>query len=146
MDWLVFRDPRVAPLVSALTGGMLQWLGHPSMLQELRHVLGRGVAAGFAPDLGLIDEQFARFCRMSEQASPPAVRLVCRDPDDQKFIDLAIASGAQWLFSRDRAVLALAKRARAYQLTIRTPDGWQLPDPSLAGIARPTNSGADGAN
>jgi len=146
MDWLVFRDPRVAPLVAALTSGRLQWLGHASMLQELRHVLGRGVAAGFAPDLGLIEDHFARFCRMSEQASPPAVRLACRDPDDQKFIDLAIASGAQWLFSRDRAVLALAKRARAYQLIIRTPDRWELPEADPAGMPKPASSDTCEAN
>jgi len=64
---------------------------------------------------------------MIEAASPPAVRLICRDPDDQKFIDLAISQGAQWLFSRDRAVLALAKRARAQGLIIMSPDSWRLP-------------------
>lgn len=124
MDWLVFNDQRVAPLVQALTAGALQWLGQAAMLAELRHVLGRGVAASFSPNLPLIEQAFARYCVMVERVPAPAVRLVCRDPDDQMFIDLALAERACWLISRDRAVLALAKRARAQGLAILTPEHW----------------------
>ena len=94
------------------------------MLAELRHVLGRGVAASFMPDLPLIEQAFASHCLMIERVPAPAVRLVCRDPDDQMFIDLALAERARWLISRDRAVLALAKRARAQGLEILTPERW----------------------
>ncbi|MCZ8075517.1 MAG: putative toxin-antitoxin system toxin component, PIN family [Paucibacter sp.] len=133
MDWLVFRDPRVQALVQAVVGRQVQWIGEPAMLDELRHVLGRGVAAQFEPDLAWIESQFEQHCQMIASASPPAVRLVCRDPDDQKFIDLALAQRAQWLLSRDRAVLALAKRARAQGLLILNPDRWTpAPSASLA--------------
>jgi len=124
MDWLVFGEPGVAPLVEALEAGRLRWIGAPRMLEELRHVLGRGVAAERQPDLPLIEATFARLCRMQDQPPPPAVRLVCRDPDDQIFIDLALAAGARWLISRDRAVLALAKRARKLGLEILGPAAW----------------------
>jgi predicted nucleic acid-binding protein len=40
------------------------------------------------------------------------------------FIDLAIAQRCNWLISRDRAVLALAKRARNFNLIILTPQAW----------------------
>ena len=36
----------------------------------------------------------------------------CADPDDQKFLQLALASGARWLVSRDGDVLALGRRTR----------------------------------
>lgn len=124
MDWLIFRDARVAPMVVALEAGRLRWIGRPEMLGELRHVLGRGIAASYGPDLALIERTFAERCQMLEQVPPPAVRLVCRDPDDQMFIDLAIAAPARWLISRDRAVLALAKRARAFGLGIVKPEVW----------------------
>ena len=124
MDWLVFNDQRVAPLAQALIAGELQWLGQTAMLAELRHVLGRGVAASFLPNLALIEQAFTRYCLMVECAPAPAIRLVCRDPDDQMFIDLALAERARWLISRDRAVLALAKRARAQGLEILTPERW----------------------
>ena len=53
-----------------------------------------------------------------------ALRMRCTDPDDQTFIDLALSRGAQWLLSRDRAVLKLAKRARVLGLHILTPAAW----------------------
>jgi len=130
MDWLVFRDPRANALAAAVSSGQVQWIGEVAMLSELRHVLGRGVAASFQPDLSWIEAQFEQHCLMISNASPPAIRLVCRDPDDQKFIDLAVAQQAHWLLSRDRAVLALAKRARAQGLHILNPDRWTPPDNS----------------
>ena len=132
MDWLVFADPHLAPLADALEAGQLEWIGSPAMLDELRHVLGRGVAADRQPDLARIEAVFARLCRTIETEPAPAVRLVCRDPDDQKFIDLAVAERATWLLSRDKAVLALRKRALAFGLTIATLESWQKarPQPS----------------
>jgi len=130
MDWLVFKDPTVEPLVQAITAGRLRWIGRPAMLDELRHVLARGIAASYKPDLCLIEETFAQQCTMIAAEPLPALHLLCRDKDDQKFIDLALSAGASWLFSRDRAVLALAKRARVLGLQIITPAGWNnLPAP-----------------
>jgi predicted nucleic acid-binding protein len=52
-------------------------------------------------------------------------RLHCSDPDDQKFIDLAICAGAHTLVSRDKALLKLARKARErHGLLVRTPQGW----------------------
>lgn len=126
MDWLVFRDARVQTLAAAVTSGAVRWLVAPAMRDEIRHVLGRGVAAAYSPDLPFIEAQFDALAQPAE-APPPqplAGRMVCRDPDDQKFIDLALSSGARWLVSRDKAVLALAKRARARGLAIVTPERW----------------------
>ncbi len=128
MDWLVFRDVRVQALTTAVTSGALRWLVAPAMRDEIRHVLGRGVAARYAPDLAFIEAQFDLHAVgvAPPEPQPPATRLVCRDPDDQKFIDLALASGARWLISRDKALLALARRARLRDLAILTPERWSL--------------------
>lgn len=37
---------------------------------------------------------------------------MCRDPDDQKFLQLAQRAGADWLLTRDKALLALRKSVR----------------------------------
>ena len=124
MDWLVFADPHLIPLAEALESGQLEWIGSPAMLDELRHVLGRGVAADRLPDLARSEEAFVRLCRTIDAEPAPAVSLVCRDPDDQKFIDLAVAERATWLLSRDKAVLALRKRALAFGLSIATFETW----------------------
>lgn len=128
MDWLVFNDARVQPLAAALRSGQLRWLVAASMRDEIRHVLGRGVAASYAPDLALIESQFDAHSEPVDTAPAQALagRLVCRDPDDQKFIDLALAARAHWLVSRDKALLALAKRARARGLLIIKPEAWAL--------------------
>ena len=127
MDWLVFRDPRVQALTAAVTSGALRWLVAPAMRDELRHVLGRGVAASYAPDLAFIEAQFDAHASPVEGIAPQplAARLVCRDPDDQKFVDLALSAQARWLISRDKAVLALAKRAKPRGLLILTPERWR---------------------
>ena len=44
----------------------------------------------------------------------------CSDPDDQKFIELAAATHAQGLVSKDRAVLKLRRRC-APHYRIMTP-------------------------
>jgi predicted nucleic acid-binding protein len=61
-----------------------------------------------------------------DHASPPSAAPLrrCRDADDQKFLDLAFALGARWLFSRDRALLELAKSASTLGLEILTPAMW----------------------
>lgn len=123
MDWLVFNDPRVQALAAALTSGRLRWLVAPAMRDELRHVLGRGIAARYSPDLAFIEAQFDAHSETTA-AAEPSPRLVCRDPDDQKFIDLALARGARWLVSRDKALLSLAKRARPHGLAILKPELW----------------------
>lgn len=128
MDWLIFNDERVQALAAALTSGALRWLVAPAMRDEIRHVLGRGVAASYAPDLDFIEAQFDAHALAVDAApaQPLAGRLVCRDPDDQKFIDLALAQGARWLVSRDKALLALAKRAKPRGLLIVKPETWSL--------------------
>jgi predicted nucleic acid-binding protein len=126
MDWLVFRDRRVQALTAAVTSGALRWLVAPAMREEIRHVLGRGVAAAYAPDRAFVEAQFDAHALTVDVVAPQplAGRLICRDPDDQKFVDLALDAGARWLVSRDKAVLALARRARPRGLLIVTPERW----------------------
>src|SRR5207302_3154021 len=46
----------------------------------------------------------------------------CRDPEDQKFLEAALVARADFLITRDRALLHLARRpARALPFRTRTP-------------------------
>ena len=47
--------------------------------------------------------------------APPKAPVTCSDPDDQKFIDLAVARQAL-LLSKDRAVLSMKKRLLAWSV------------------------------
>jgi predicted nucleic acid-binding protein len=50
----------------------------------------------------------------------------CDDPDDQKFLDLAFASAATALLTRDKALLRLSRAAARAKLWIGTPAGFSL--------------------
>lgn len=136
MDWLVFNEPSIAPLVEKIECGHLLWMATAAMQAELMHVLGRGVAASRQPDLQRIETAFTRHCQMVPNPELGLARPRCSDADDQKFIDLGLAlalpgEASTCLISRDRAVLAVAKRARRLGLEILTPAAWlkqQRPD------------------
>ncbi len=125
LDWLVFADPRILPLVDALQAGRLRWVACPAMRQELAHMLGHASLARWSPDAPAALAQFDRLAEIS--ATPvtnPHVGLRCRDTDDQVFVDLALAQGARWLLTHDRALLKLARRAAAKGLQIQRPADW----------------------
>ena len=131
MDWMVFKDPVCDGVSQAVMQSRLNWCTTPSMYGELMHVLKRGVAMAWQPDLARIAENFERHAHCL-RVEPPSVRhsLRCRDADDQMFLDLAVAIKARWLFSRDRAVLALARQARAHGIEIISPMVWNKQETS----------------
>jgi putative PIN family toxin of toxin-antitoxin system len=107
LDLLLFRDPRTADLREALAQRRLRWLALPCMRQELARVLHYAHLAAWMQVRGLQAEAIvAAFDAGSQMADPPpAAPVRCTDPDDQPFIDLAVAQQAL-LLSKDRAVLA----------------------------------------
>jgi putative PIN family toxin of toxin-antitoxin system len=128
LDWLLFRDAGCAGLSGPLQQGQLRWHATPSMRSELANVLQRHELQRWAPDCEDILSRFdslAKLCPEAPNAALGAFRLCSRDPDDQKFIDLAVHVKASWLLSRDRALLHLARPARKLGLQILTPAGWR---------------------
>ncbi len=125
LDWLVFRDDPTLELGRAIESGSLRWLASQPMLDEIEHVLDRGVGAARLPDRAAIREVCKRFALTANLAATSALR--CTDPDDQMFIDLALAAGARWLFTRDKALLRLGPRARVRGVWVLRPADWQPP-------------------
>ena len=129
LDWLLFGDPSSAPLATAITQRQVRWIATAAMLDELAEVLWRGLAAkcNAAPD-AVLAAWGAQVEMVAEPTGLPArAALQCTDPDDQKFLDLALTAGAHWLLSRDRALLRLARRAAALKLAITVPERWRAP-------------------
>jgi predicted nucleic acid-binding protein len=125
LDWLVFRNPGCRALVDALETRRAHWMTTVAMRQELAHVLARGTLAAWRPDLASIEAAHRRFAVTVETSNAPTrPQLRCTDPDDQKFVDLALQIGDACLLSRDRAVLKLARRAREAGFAILTPEVW----------------------
>jgi len=114
LDAFVFSDPAALPLRAGLEDGALQWIATAAMREELARVLDyRQIVPRLAYyGLGAADV-LAAFDRLA-RLQPEAVRApyACKDPDDQKFIDLAVAHRSL-LLSKDRAVLCMKKRLLA---------------------------------
>ena len=125
LDLLVFDDARARPLQAAVAGGHLLPLVTDAMLGELADVLARPFPARWAFEPAAV---LARAAALSRRVCPaaPAAGMVprCRDPEDQCFIDLAWLWPVRWLVSRDRALLELARPARARALAVVTPQDW----------------------
>jgi len=114
LDLLVFADAATEPLKPLLASGALRWIAAPAMRVELERVLAYPQIAPRLAYYGLSVQQVLQaFDAQSRTVDPaPRASAVCKDPDDQQFIDLAVHHGAI-LLSKDRAVLSLRKRLLA---------------------------------
>ncbi len=124
LDWLLFADPGVQALATAIEQGRLRWIATAAMRGEFAHVLGRGLAVARSADPARFALAWEQHCVEHPSAPPAAAPLRCTDNDDQKFIDLVLAAGARWLVSRDRALLKLRSKAATRGVAIVTPSQW----------------------
>ena len=119
LDLWLFDDPSVRALRAAIEAGAVQALRSPDCDAEFADVLGR---AQFGLDPPTRARLLAAWSACSEEIAPAApAPLACSDPDDQKFLDAAFATGAELLITRDKALLQLARRAEAAGVRIRRP-------------------------
>ena len=135
LDWLVFEDTGVAHLRQLQEAGHVEILIDAACEAEFAEVItrkfqkktldARAQAAALA--------QLRRLSRRVDMQLPPPERArlpQCRDPDDQKFLELAFAAGADILITKDRALLELSRRkkkqvGRTVSFRILTPEEFQ---------------------
>ncbi|MBG6073232.1 MULTISPECIES: putative toxin-antitoxin system toxin component, PIN family [unclassified Polaromonas] len=115
LDIFVFADAAAKPIKKALETGELDWIATQPMRDELARVLDYPQIvprlAFYRLSAGDVLAAFDRHARLLDVAVK--ARLNCSDPDDQKFIDLAVA-GQTLLLSKDRHVLSMSKRLLAH--------------------------------
>ncbi|MFP8781422.1 putative toxin-antitoxin system toxin component, PIN family [Hydrogenophaga sp. RWCD_12] len=119
LDLFVYEDPATVPLREWLADAQSRWLATPVMREELRRVLtypqvvkrlearqqdAEAVLAAFDGRAQIVDVA-------------PKAPYTCKDPDDQQFIDLAVAHTAT-LLSKDKAVLCMGKRLARLGATV----------------------------
>jgi putative PIN family toxin of toxin-antitoxin system len=111
LDLFIFNDPRCADLRAALGNKTLQWTATQNMRDELERVLAythlQPRMAFYATTAAQVLAQFDAGVQIAEAA--PRAFYVCKDADDQKFIDLAVQLRSA-LVSKDKAVLCMRKR------------------------------------
>ena len=111
LDVFVFSDAAALPVRQGLQAGRLRWIATAPMREELARVLAYPQIvprlAFYGLDASGVLAAFDRHATLVEVA--PKADITCKDPDDQKFIDLAVAHQAR-LLSKDKAVLCMQKR------------------------------------
>ena len=121
LDLLVFRDPATLNLRHALELGDLWWIATQAMRDELERVLDYPQIVKslrhHGRDKAEVLAYWDRWVKLVEAATKAPV--TCKDPDDQKFIDLAVAQRCP-LLSKDYAVLCMAKRLAGLGVAVRT--------------------------
>ncbi|MEI8169117.1 MAG: putative toxin-antitoxin system toxin component, PIN family [Rhodoferax sp.] len=120
LDAFVFNDPATLPLKAALAAKQFQWIATQAMRDELARVLAYPKIvvrmAFYQVSAHEVLAQFDEQTRLVDVA--PKAPVTCTDPDDQKFIDLAVIHKAI-LLSKDNAVLCMAKRLLALDVSAR---------------------------
>jgi putative PIN family toxin of toxin-antitoxin system len=139
LDWLVFDDPSIRGLRTAVHLGRAQIYIDAACDAELGRVfaydLGRHSVAPAAQAAALaqarrLAQRIVGTLSAAERASLPQ----CRDPDDQKFIEAAVAARADLLITKDRALLELnRRRTRALPFRIVAPENFSFESNSGSG-------------
>lgn len=109
----VFADPQLLPLRRRWDRSELTAIADDETLAEFERVLRY-------PELRLDEAGAAaagiryreRCLIVPRDSALESVLPKCRDPDDQKFLQLAQRAGAGWLLTRDKALLVLRKSVR----------------------------------
>lgn len=127
LDLFVFHDTAVAGLLQAIHDNTLVAITRDDCREEWLRVLDY-------PKLALTESEKTRsradFDQWIHRVAPEKrdyhTLPVCQDPDDQKFMELAYDAGAAYLFTKDKALLKLARqnRKRGY-FHIMTPLQWK---------------------
>ena len=136
LDWLVFHDPSAAPLRAAVAEGRAEiFIDHAcetELARVLAYDLGRHSIDAAAQAACLAEcRRIARPLQNGKSGSDPdslgwgltPIFLPrCADPGDQIFLEAALAARADFLVTKDRALLDLGRRGRAMPFRIVTPD------------------------
>ncbi len=123
--WL-FHDPALEALRQWIDAGRCRLVARADALEELRRVLAY---AQFGLDASRQHALRARYLArlvLLPDAAHAGELPSCRDPDDQKFLEIAGAAGPATLITRDKALLRLARhRLVRERFAILTPEQLQ---------------------
>ena len=111
LDLWLYKDPATPALLTALENKNVQWFATQVMRDELERVLAYTHIVSRLAFSQLKAQDVLAQWDAHAQLMPiaPRCQFVCKDGDDQKFIDLAAQHQTQ-LISKDKAVLTMRNR------------------------------------
>jgi putative PIN family toxin of toxin-antitoxin system len=132
LDLFLFRDPACTPLLAALQAGTVQAVTRADCRAEWLRVLHYPqlpIQEATRPGIAAAFDRLIHDLPDTAVAADETLLPRCADPDDQKFLELALAARASWLLSKDNELLKLDRRTRGAGLfPILLPQAWSLAD------------------
>jgi putative PIN family toxin of toxin-antitoxin system len=121
LDWLVFDDPGMSYLKLAVKENRANIFINSACEAELERVLAYDLAKHTlaAPAQADCLAECRRIVQRIDTEAPEAERRLlprCADPDDQKFLELALAARADALITKDHKLLELARRTKPFRI------------------------------
>ncbi len=116
LDWLVFADPSMIPVRQAVAAKRAEVYIDEACEAELVRVLAYDLGK-HSIDVAAQAKCLAECRRVAlriEGATPPTQLPTCRDPDDQKLLAAAFAARADYLVTKDLALLELTRRVATF--------------------------------
>ena len=130
LDLFMFRDPRWQALMDGVQSGEMEAVTSASCRMEFTLVLAYEKMQLSTESQTAILQEFDQFIRLIDLPASAlensAIKLpLCKDRDDQKFLELAYASQADTLITKDKALLKLARKTiRSRLFRIFSPETW----------------------
>jgi uncharacterized protein len=136
LDWLVFDDPALAPLKNAVAERRAEIFIDAACEAELARVLAYDLGKHSLNDVAQAAclaecRRIAQFVENANTADCSGLPR-CADPADQVFLAAALAARADFLVTRDAALLELAPRSLPFRIVK------SIPAPETADKARGT--------
>lgn len=96
-------------LLKHVRDGSVTLISSPALLNELAEVFARRKFDAMLAKISMSREQImVQVRQLAEVVDPqPLLQPICRDPDDDAVLALAIASRADWMVSADADLLSL---------------------------------------
>ena len=136
LDLFVFHDPRWQRLLEALRAGTVEAVTRADCRMEWLIVLGYAHLPldDVSRQRSMIEFDELIQCLPARPADIAVTPLpLCRDRDDQKFLELARDSDAAILLTKDKALLKLSRKIqRSGRFLILPPQAWLPSVPNLS--------------
>lgn len=117
LDLLHFDDASVLPIRQAIEARRAQCYASDNTLSEFCRVLAYPEFALAPPAQANLLLQYRSWINHAPVVTSACTNLPrCTDPDDQMFLELAASAAADWLISKDKALLALKRKVSGFRI------------------------------
>jgi putative PIN family toxin of toxin-antitoxin system len=130
LDLLVFKDPSTEPIRLMLDAKIVDAVRSEASMLELVDVIQRPIFKLSREEQDSILQAWASVTQLLENTAIESAPFICRDLDDQIFLDMAYSIRPAVLFSKDLRLLELRVSAKGHGVEITNQyDYLQAPSP-----------------